>query len=398
MRQKIASRVTNLAESATLAMAQKSRELKEQGLDIISLGVGEPDFDTPDFIKAAAKKAIDDNYSHYSPVPGYPILRKAIANKLKRDNKLDYEQTQICVSNGAKHSLANALQALVEKDDEVIIPAPYWVTYVELVTLSEGKSVIIEAGVENDFKITSKQLEQAISPKTKVFLFNSPSNPTGSVYTKEELESLVEVLDKHPDIIVISDEIYEYITYGVKHTSIAEIGSMKERTVVINGVSKAYAMTGYRIGYTAAPTWISKAMIKLQGQYTSGPNSVAQICSAEAINSDNSEVTKMVHKFKERRDLVLEKLAEIPKLKTSIPEGAFYVFPDVSAYFGKSDGTTTITNADDLSMHLLNKAHIGVVSGSAFGADKCLRISYAASEEQLLKAMSRMKDAMLALK
>lgn len=398
MAQKIASRVTNLAESATLAMAQKSRELKEQGLDIISLGVGEPDFDTPDFIKKAAKKAIDDNYSHYSPVPGYPVLREAIVNKLKRDNNLSYEQVQICVSNGAKHSLANALQTLVDKDDEVIIPAPYWVTYVELVTLSEGKSVVIEAGVENDFKITAQQLEQAITPRTKVFLFNSPSNPTGSVYTKEELEALVAVLNKYPDIVVISDEIYEYITYGVKHTSIAEIGSMIDRTVVINGVSKAYAMTGYRIGYTAAPTAISKAMIKLQGQYTSGPNSVAQICSAEAINSDNSEVVKMVSEFKERRNLVLEKLSAIPNLKTSVPEGAFYVFPDVSAYFGKSDGTTIIKDADDLSMYLLSNAQIGVVSGSAFGAPKCLRISYAASEAQLIKAMERMSEAMAKLK
>ncbi|MFV0346562.1 MAG: pyridoxal phosphate-dependent aminotransferase [Bacteroidales bacterium] len=398
MTQKIASRVANLAESATLAMAQKSRELKEQGLDIISLGVGEPDFDTPEFIKNAAKKAIDDNYSHYSPVPGYPIIREAIIKKLKKDNNLSYEQGQICVSNGAKHSLANALQTLVDKDDEVIIPAPYWVTYVELVTLSEGKSVVIEAGVETDFKITAQQLEQAITPKTKVFLFNSPSNPTGSVYTKKELEALVAVLEKHPNIIVISDEIYEYITYGVKHTSIAEISNMKDRTVVINGVSKAYAMTGYRIGYTAAPTWISKAMIKLQGQYTSGPNSVAQICSAEAINSDNSEVAKMVSKFKERRDLVIDKLSEIPNLKTSVPEGAFYVFPDVSAYYGKSDGTTTINDADDLSMYLLSNAQIGVVSGSAFGAPKCLRISYAASEENLIKAMTRMKEAMAKLK
>lgn len=396
--EKVADRIARLSTSATLAMAQKSRELKAQGLDVISLSVGEPDFDTPDFIKEAAKKAIDDNFSHYSPVPGYPVLRQAIVKKLKNDNGLDYAEDQIIVSNGAKHSLANILQAIINPGDEVIVPAPYWVSYIELVKLAEGENVIISTNVDSDFKITPEQLEAAITPKTRAFLFSSPSNPTGSVYTKDELKALVDVFAKYPNIIIISDEIYEYITYGVKHISIAEFPEVHDRVVVVNGVSKAYAMTGYRIGYMAAPLWIAKACNKLQGQYTSGANSVAQIASAEAINSDNSEVKRMVAAFNKRRDLVLDLMADIPGIKTSTPPGAFYVFPDVSSYFGKSDGDTEIKDANDLCLYLLAKKHIACVSGDAFGSPECIRLSYAASEEQLIEAIKRLKDGLAKLK
>lgn len=395
---RVADRIDRLSESATLAVAQKSRELKAQGIDVISLGVGEPDFNTPDFIKEAAKKAIDDNYSHYSPVPGYPELLTAIVNKLKRDNNLDYQPAQIVVSNGAKHSLANVLQVVVDKGDEVIVPAPYWVTYVDLVKYSEGENVIIETSVENDFKITPQQLEAAITPKTRAFLFSSPSNPTGSVYTREELQAFAAIFAKHPNIIVISDEIYEHIIYGKKFESIAQFPEIKDRVVIVNGVSKAYAMTGYRIGFIAAPLWIAKACNKLQGQFTSGPNSVAQIASVAAFNHDGSEVKKMVARFEQRRDLVMSLLAEIPGLKTSNPDGAFYVFPDASSYFGKSNGEMTIHNADDLCFYILSKAYVGVVSGDAFGAPNCFRISYAASEEELVLALSRIKEALAKLK
>lgn len=394
---KVAERIHRLSESATLAVAQKSRELKAQGIDVIGLGVGEPDFPTPDFIKEAAKKAIDDNYSYYSPVPGYPELQKAIAGKLKRDNNLDYEPAQIVVSNGAKHSLANVLQVIVDAGDEVIVPAPYWVTYVDLVNFSEGVNVTIPTTVDSDFKITPEQLEAAITPKTRAFLFSSPSNPTGSVYTREELKAFAGIFAKHPNIIVISDEIYEHIIYGMKFESIAQFPEIKDRVVVVNGVSKSYAMTGYRIGFIAAPLWIAKACNKLQGQYTSGPNSVAQIASVAAFNHDGSEVRKMVTEFEKRRDLVLDMLSKIPGLKTSKPEGAFYVFPDCSAYFGKKDGDTVIKNSDDLCFYLLSKGHVGVVSGDAFGAPECFRLSYAASEEQLTKALTRITDALAKL-
>lgn len=392
--EKVADRIARLSVSQTLAMAQKSRELKEQGVDVISLGVGEPDFDTPEFIKEAAKKAVDENFSHYSPVPGFPVLRNAIVNKLKRDNGLDYTPDQIVVSNGAKHSLANVLQVVVEEGDEVIVPAPYWVTYVELVKLSGGKNVVIETSVDSDFKITPEQLEAAITPKTRAFLFSSPSNPTGKLYTREELKAFADIFAKHPNIIIISDEIYEYITYGGKHESIGQFDAIKDQVIVVNGVSKAYAMTGYRIGYIAAPTWIAKGCSKLQGQYTSGPNSVAQIASAAAINSDNSEVFKMVAQFEKRRDMVMELMTEVPGLKTSKPDGAFYVFPDVTHYFGKKVGDTVINDATDLSMYLLNEAHVGVVTGAAFGDPNCLRISYAASETELREAISRIKNAL----
>jgi aspartate aminotransferase len=379
-------------------VAQKSRELKAQGIDVISLGVGEPDFNTPDFIKEAAKKAIDENYSHYSPVPGYPVLLKAIVDKLKRDNNLDYTTDQIIVSNGAKHSIANLLQALINKDDEVIIPAPYWVTYIELVKLNEGKNVIIPTTVDSDFKITPEQLEAAITPKTRAFLFSSPNNPTGSVYTKDELKAFAAIFAKHPNIIVISDEIYEHIIYGCKHESIAQFSEIKDQVVVVNGVSKAFAMTGYRIGYIAAPLWLAKACNKLQGQYTSGPNSVAQIASAVALNAPLDSVHTMVAQFEKRRNLVLDLLAEIPGVKVSKPDGAFYVFPDISSFFGKSDGKMTINNADDMGFFILSNAFTGVVSGTAFGAPECIRISYAASEADLKKSLTRIKDALATLK
>ncbi len=391
---KVAARIDRLSESATLAVAQKSRELKAQGIDVIGLGVGEPDFHTPDFIKEAAKKAIDDNYSYYSPVPGYPELQNAIVNKLKRDNKLDYQAAQIVVSNGAKHSLANVLQSIIDTGDEVIVPAPYWVTYVDLVNYCEGVNVVIETTVDSDFKITPEQLEAAITPKTKAFLFSSPSNPTGSIYNKEELKAFAGIFAKHPDIIIISDEIYEHIIYGKPFESIAQFPEIKDRVVIVNGVSKSYAMTGYRIGFIAAPLWIAKACNKLQSQYTSGPNSVAQIASVAAFNHDGTEVRKMVTQFEKRRNLVLSLLEEIPGLKTSKPDGAFYVFPEASAYFGKTDGEMVIRNSDDLCFYILSKGHVGVVSGDAFGAPGCFRISYAASEEQLTKALTRIKNAL----
>ena len=394
----IAERINRLAISQTLAMAQKSRELKAQGIDVISLSVGEPDFDTPDFIKTAAKKAIDDNYSHYSPVNGYPELSEAIVNKLKRDNNLTYNADQILVSNGAKHSLANVIMSTVEEGDEVIIPAPYWVTYVELVKLAGGTNVVIPTTVENDFKITPAQLEAAITPKTRAFLFSSPSNPTGKLYTKEELKAFADIFAKHPNLVVISDEIYEYINYEGAHESIAQFDAIKEQTVIVNGVSKAYAMTGYRIGYIAGPTWLVKACSKLQGQFTSGANSVAQIASAKAIASDNKEVFEMVKAFAKRRDLVVELMSEIPNLKISRPDGAFYVFPNVTAYFGTSFGEYKIDNASDLCLYLLQEANVAIVTGEAFGDPNCVRLSYAASEAELREAVRRIKEAMSRLK
>ncbi|QZE15947.1 pyridoxal phosphate-dependent aminotransferase [Halosquirtibacter laminarini] len=379
-------------------MAQKSRELKAQGLDIISLSVGEPDFDTPDFIKEAAKKAIDDNYSHYSPVNGYLELREAVVNKLKRDNQVEYSPDQILVSNGAKHSLANVVMSTVQEGDEVIIPAPYWVTYVELVKLAGGTNVVIPTTVENDFKITPEQLEAAITPKTRAFLFSSPSNPTGKLYTKEELSAFAAIFAKHPNIVVISDEIYEYINYEGKHESIAQFDAIKDQTVIVNGVSKAYAMTGYRIGYIAGPTWIVKACSKLQGQFTSGPNSVAQVASTAAIASDNKEVFEMVKAFAKRRDMMVEMMSEIPNLKISRPDGAFYVFPDVTAYFGTSTGDYKIETASDLCIYLLQEANVAIVTGEAFGDPNCVRLSYAAAEPELKEAVRRIKEAMSKLK
>ncbi|MDR1623675.1 MAG: pyridoxal phosphate-dependent aminotransferase [Tannerellaceae bacterium] len=393
----VSERLASLSPSETLAMSQKSNELKAQGIDVINLSVGEPDFFTPNHIKEAAKKAIDDNFSFYSPVPGYMDLRKAIADKLKRENDLEYTTDQIIVSGGAKQSVCNTLLSIVGPGDEVIVPAPYWVSYVEMVKLAEGTNVIIEAGIEQDFKITPAQLEKAITPKTKALILCSPSNPTGSVYSKEELKNLADVLAKHSNIIVLADEIYEHINYIGKHESIAQFDTIKDRVVVINGVSKAYAMTGWRIGFIAAPLWIAKACNKLQGQYTSGPCSIAQKASVAAFNGPQACVDEMRTAFLRRRDLVIKLCRDIPGIRISVPQGAFYLFPELDAYFGKSAGGRKIENASDLAMYLLETAHVATVGGAAFGAPKCLRLSYATSDENLTEAISRIRKALAAL-
>ncbi len=379
-------------------MSQKSNELKAQGIDVINLSVGEPDFFTPDHIKEAAKKAVDDNFSFYSPVPGYMDLRKAIVAKLKNENGLDYTPEQIIVSNGAKQSVCNTLLCIVGPGDEVIVPAPYWVSYVEMVKLAEGTNVIVKAGIEQDFKITPEQLEAAITPKTKALILCSPSNPTGSVYSKAELEGLAEVLEKYPNVIVIADEIYEHINYIGKHESIAQFESIRDRVVIVNGVSKAYAMTGWRIGFIAAPLWIAKACNKLQGQYTSGASSIAQKAAVAAFTGDQACVAQMRDAFKRRRDLVIGLTKEIPGVKVNEPQGAFYLFPEVSSYFGKSAGDRKIENAADLAMYLLEEGHVATVGGAAFGAPECLRFSYATSDENLTEAIRRIKEALARLK
>lgn len=394
----VSERLERLSPSETLAMSQKSNELKAQGIDIINLSVGEPDFFTPDHIKAAAKKAIDDNFSFYSPVPGYMDLRKAIVDKLKKENNLEYTADQIIVSNGAKQSVCNVLLSIIGPGDEVIIPAPYWVSYVEMVKMAEGTNVIVNAGIEQDFKITPVQLEAAITPRTKAIILCSPSNPTGSVYSKEELRSLADVLAKHPNIIILSDEIYEHINYIGKHESIAQFAEIKDRVVVINGVSKAYAMTGWRVGFIAAPLWIAKATNKLQGQYTSGASSIAQKAAVAAFTGDQTCVEEMRQAFLRRRDLGIELLKEIPNIKVNIPQGAFYLFPEVDAYFGKSTENRTINNVGELAMYLLEEGHVATVGGAAFGAPTCLRLSYATSDEQLTKAIKRIKEALAKLK
>lgn len=394
----VSDRLASLSPSETLAMSQKSNELKAQGIDVINLSVGEPDFFTPDHIKDAAKKAIDDNFSFYSPVPGYMDLRKAIVDKLKRENDLDYTTDQIIVSGGAKQSVCNVLLSIVGPGDEVIVPAPYWVSYVEMVKLAEGTNVIVEAGIEQDFKMTAAQLEAAITPKTKALILCSPSNPTGSVYSKEELKGLAEVLAKHPNVTVLADEIYEHINYIGKHESIAQFPEIKDRVVVINGVSKAYAMTGWRIGFIAAPLWIAKACNKLQGQYTSGPCSIAQKASVAAFNGPQDCVEEMRKAFLRRRDLVVDLCKDIPGIKLNVPQGAFYLFPELDAYFGKSAGDRKINDAADLAMYLLEVGHVATVGGAAFGAPKCLRFSYATSDENLVEAVSRIKKALAALK
>lgn len=391
--EKVSKRIAALADSQTLAMNQKSKDLEAQGIDIINLSVGEPDFFTPDHVKVAAKKAIDDNFTFYSPVPGYPDLRKAIVNKLKVENNLTYGAPQIIVSNGAKHSLANVIMAVVDPGDEVLILAPYWVSYVELVKLAEGKNVIIETSIEDDFKVTPKQIEKAITSKTRAMIICSPSNPTGSVYNKDELEAIARVIEKHPNIIVISDEIYEHINFVGRHESIAQFDFIFDRVVVINGVSKGYSMTGWRIGYMAGPCWIVNACNKLQGQFTSGPSSIAQKAAVAAITGDMSFTLEMNKAFKRRRDLVLALMKEIPGMKINVPEGAFYVFPDMSNYFGKSYQGKTIENSDDLSLFLLEHAHVASVSGDAFGAPECIRFSYATSDEKLKEAFVRIKKA-----
>ncbi len=393
----VSERLASLSPSETLAMSQKSNELKAQGIDVINLSVGEPDFYTPEHIKEAAKKAIDENFSFYSPVPGYMDLRKAIVDKLKRENDLEYSADQIVVSGGAKQSICNVILSIIGPGDEVIVPAPYWVSYVEMVKLAEGSNVIIPAGIEQDFKITPEQLEAAITPKTKALILCSPSNPTGSIYSEEELKGLVEVLKKHEQIIILSDEIYEHINYVGKHHSIAQFEEIKHRVVVINGVSKAYAMTGWRIGFIAAPLWISKACIKLQGQYTSGPCSIAQKAAVAAFNGDQSCVTEMVAAFRRRRDLVISLLKEIPGIEVSEPHGAFYVFPKISAYYGKSVDGQIINDSTELAMYLLEVGHVATVAGGAFGDPDCIRLSYAASDENLVEALKRIKEALAAL-
>lgn len=379
-------------------MSQKSNELKAQGIDVINLSVGEPDFYTPDHIKEAAKKAIDDNFSFYSPVPGYMDLRKAIVAKLKNENGLDYTPDQIIVSNGAKQSVCNVLMSIIGPGDEVIVPAPYWVSYVEMVKLAEGTNVIVTAGIDQDFKITPAQLEAAVTPKTKALILCSPSNPTGSVYSREELAGLAEVIARHPNIIVIADEIYEHINYVGAHQSIAQFPEIKDRVVVVNGVSKAYAMTGWRIGFIAAPLWIAKACNKLQGQYTSGASSIAQKAAVAAFSGDQACVEEMRKAFLRRRDLVVKLCKEIPGIKLNVPQGAFYLFPEVSAYYGKCAGDRQINDAGDLAMYLLEVGHVATVGGKAFGAPECLRFSYATSDENLIEAMRRIKEALAALK
>ena len=394
----LSDRLNSLSPSATLAMSQKSNELKAQGIDVINLSVGEPDFNTPEHIKEAAKKAIDDNFSRYSPVPGYPGLRTAIVEKLKKENGLDYTVAEISCANGAKQSVCNVILVLVNPGDEVIVPAPYWVSYPEMVKLAEGTPVIVSAGIEQDFKITPEQLEAAITPKTKALILCSPSNPTGSVYSKEELAGLAKVLEKHPQVIVIADEIYEHINYVGKHESIAQFPAMKDRTVIVNGVSKAYAMTGWRIGFIAGPKWIVSAVNDLQGQYTSGPCSVSQKAAEAAYLGTQEPVAEMREAFARRRNLIVELAKEVPGFEVNVPEGAFYLFPKCDSYFGKSNGSRTIADSDDLALYLLEEAHVACVGGTSFGAPDCIRMSYATSDENIVKAITRIKEALAKLK
>ena len=390
----LSDRLQRLAPSATLAMSQKSSEMKAQGIDVINMSVGEPDFNTPDHIKQAAKLAIDENYSRYSPVPGYPDLRQAIARKLERENHLHYTPAEILVSNGAKQSVCNTVMALVNPGDEVIIPAPYWVSYPQMALLAGGNPVIVEAGFDQNFKMTPAQLEAAITPKTRLLILCSPSNPTGSVYSKEELEELAKVILSHEDLFVLADEIYEHINYVGKHESIAQFPGMKERAIIVNGVSKAYAMTGWRIGYIAAPEWIVKGCNKLQGQYTSGPCSVSQKAAEFAYTSSQECVEEMRKAFERRRDLIVKLAKDIPGLEVNVPEGAFYLFPKCSSFYGKKDGDKVIANSIDLALYLLEKGHVATVGGDAFGDPDCFRMSYATSDENIIEAMRRIKDAL----
>lgn len=391
---KLSERLNRLAPSATLAMSQKSSEMKAHGIDVINLSVGEPDFNTPDHIKTAAKEAIDENYSKYSPVPGYLDLRKAIVDKLHRENQLDYEVAEILVSNGAKQSVCNTLMALVDEGDEVIIPAPYWVSYPQMVKLAGGNPTIVKTGFVQEFKISPEQLEAAITPKTKVIILCSPSNPTGSVYSQSELEGLAHVILKHEDLYVIADEIYEHINYVGKHESIAQFPGMKERTIIVNGISKAYAMTGWRIGYIAAPEWIVKGCNKLQGQYTSGPCSISQRAAIAAYTQSQACVEEMRQAFQRRRDLIVELAKDIHGLEVIEPKGTFYLFPKCNYFFGKSTDGYYIKNSTDLSMYLLEKAHVATVGGDAFGEPNCLRMSYATSDENIQEAFRRIKNAL----
>ena len=389
--------VQRLAPSATLAMSQKSAELKAQGVDVINLSVGEPDFNTPDHIKEAAKKAVDENYSRYSPVAGYPALRQAVVDKLKNENGLDYTPEQIVCSNGAKQCVCNAVMALVSPGEEVIIPAPYWVSYPQMVLMADGKPVFVEAGIEQDFKITPAQLEEAITARTKAIILCSPSNPTGAVYSQEELEALAEVLRRHEHVYVISDEIYEHINYVGCHASIARCEGMYDRTIVINGVSKAYAMTGWRIGFCAAPLALAKACSKLQGQYTSGPCSVSQVAATVAFAGPQECVEEMRQAFARRKDLIVRLAREIPGLEVNEPHGAFYLFPKCSSFFGKSNGEYVINNSTDFALYLLEVGHVATVGGDAFGSPECFRMSYATSDENIVEAMDRIKQALAQL-
>ena len=390
----LSERINNLSTSQTLAMAALARELKAQGKDIISLSLGEPDFNTPDFIKEAAKKAIDENYSTYTPVDGYVDLKEAICRKFKRDNDLDYKPANIVVSTGAKQSLFNIAQVMINEGDEVILPAPYWVSYFEMIKFSGGIPLVVETSIDSNFKITPKQLEAAITPKTKMIWYSSPNNPSGSVYSREELTALSKVLEKYPKIFVVSDEIYEHINFSGTFCSIASIPGMFDRTITVNGVSKAFAMTGWRLGYMAAPEFIAKACTKMQGQVTSGANSIAQRAAITAVDADPSVLKEMVAAFHSRRDLVVKMIHEIPGMKINVPEGAFYVFPDVSSFFGKTLRGKLINNADDFSMYLLSEANVATVTGEAFGNPECIRLSYATSEDLLTEALNRIKTVL----
>ena len=395
----LSNRLQRLAPSATLAMSQKSAEMKAQGIDVINMSVGEPDFNTPDHIKEAAKLAVDQNYSRYSPVPGYPELRRAIVDKLKRENQLDYTISEVLVSNGAKQSVCNTVMALVNPGEEVIIPAPYWVSYPQMVKLAGGEPVIVEATFEQNFKMTPEQLEAAITPKTRLIILCSPSNPTGSVYSKEELRALANIILKHEDLFVLADEIYEHINYVGRHESIAQFPGMKERTILVNGVSKAYAMTGWRIGYIAAPEWIVKGCNKLQGQYTSGPCSVSQKAAEFAYTQSQECVEQMRQAFERRRDLIVSLAKDIPGLEVNVPEGAFYLFPKCSSFYGLvSPSGKAITNSTDLALYLLEEVHVATVGGDAFGDPDCFRMSYATSDDNIREAMRRIKEALAKLK
>jgi len=393
----LSDRINALAPSATLAMSQKSSELRAQGIDVINLSVGEPDFFTPDHIKAAAKQAVDDNFSFYSPVPGYLSLRKAVSEKLKCENGLDYAPEQIVVGNGAKHELCNAVMALVNPGDEVIIPTPAWVSYVQMVNLTGGKSVLLPATMEQHFKVTAQQLEEAITPKTKLVIICSPSNPSGAIYNRDELKAIANVLARHPQVMVIADEIYEHINYVGQHQSLGQFTEIRDQVIIVNGVSKSYAMTGYRIGYIAAPLWVAKAVTKLQGQYTSGVSSIAQKAAEAAYNGPQECVEEMRQAFQRRRDLIVGLLQQIPGLEIDMPDGAFYAFPRVEYYFGKRNGDTVINDDNDLALYLLNEAHVATVAGSAFCCPGYIRLSYATSDENLRTAAARIAEALAKL-
>jgi len=394
----LSQRVLRMAESETLKMSQMARELKAKGHEVINLSIGEPDFDTPDAIKQVAKDALDAGFTKYTPVPGIPELREAISKKLKEENNLDYKASQIVVSNGAKQTLANIFLSILDEEDEVIVLAPYWVSYSEIIKLAEGKTILLKAGIESDFKVNAEEIEKAITPKTKALLFSSPCNPTGSVYLESELKAIAQVISKHPGILIVADEIYEYINFTGKHVSIGSFPEVKDQTVTVNGFSKGYAMTGWRLGYMGGPQWLSDACNKVQGQITSGANSFSQKAATFALQTKLPETEVMKEAFLKRRDMVLQLLQEIPGVKVNLPLGAFYIFPDISAYFGKKSDTMEINNANDFCDYILKEAFVAVVSGAAFGADECFRISYAASEAELKEAVARMAKVLAKLK